>query len=463
MCVLLWSSLAFAQKGQPQKSQPQKSQPETTAPEAAPAQPSESFAGLIAKGDAAAVEGKTSEALTWWSLAYVVELASVRGLAFKQHVPAQHMTQKALQAHMLTLIDREYPPEKRASDKAALTAFGLIPPDLDLKTMAVELLAGEVAGFYDPESKELYLILREEGFEAPGLMDRLMGLALGDEEKMVLAHELTHALEDQHFDLFSMSESTKHDDDMAVALSSLVEGSAMVVMLWSRQPDSFEALTSAAGAQAIESMLSSLEPEDLAAASGDAFKKAPLILQTQMVYPYLSGLTMCLKLIRGKGWAAIDAAYTDPPISSEQVLHPERYLNRKTDPPLKVDFSEHPPGVDPTTRTAQNTLGELSIRVLLNAEADQGVSAADGWDGDGYIVYGTGEKARLLWLSVWENADEATAFEQALRRQRPQMSIARHGNKITALAGVPSGETEKMHRWLSSRGLSEKRFVRAVK
>lgn len=424
------------------------------APDPLPSRPEGDFSSLIQKGDEAAKAKNTTLALAYWRWAYFEQLPELRGKGFKVPVQARHMSTPELKAHLITLIDREYPPEKRAADTAKYTAFGLIPADLDLRQQYLELLTSEVAGFYDPISKALYLIVDEDGIKAPSLMDRMTGAPVGQLEKVALAHELTHALEDQQFDLFTLMEKVKHDDDMAFAISGLVEGSATAMMMLSMMPEAAREPLLSSGGQQVMALFRSMDPSQIAALSGEAFGKAPAILQASLVEPYIAGLGFCLQLLKGEGrWANVDAAYADPPISSEQVLHPEKYLQRAKDPALAVDLTAEAPGMSAQDRRATGTLGELGIRVLLAGEPDKGHSAAEGWDGDGYVVYGEGKSQRLLWLSIWEDEAEAIAFAEALNRQRPGGDIKREGNRVSWLKNAPG-----LHGWLLTRPTAPKAF-----
>src|SRR5205823_972720 len=169
-----------------------------------------------------------------------------------------------------------------------------------------------------------------EAKKAPTFLERLLGKTSGfdkDEHKMVIAHELTHALADQNFDLDALQAAAKGDDDRDLALSALIEGEATLTMLGAMMDDwdgAKVAKIPAADLDRTFSLMMYLMP----VFGGPSLRTAPPILSESMIFPYVRGLVFCARLTNDGGWEALDAAYHNPPLSTEQILHPEKYRAR---------------------------------------------------------------------------------------------------------------------------------------
>ncbi len=414
--------------------------PPATDPDAG-ATPSE----ILRAGDDLADAGDFEAALERWKEAYVRKLPRWRGLEFREPLRVEYMTESDLGAYLARTLDRELPPEDIEAANLALVHFGFCPPGFDLAVTMLELMTSEIAGFYDPDTKRLYLIARsiEADTKKKSFFDRLFGSDSTfdpEEEKAVLVHEMAHALADQHFDLHSTGESLRSDDDMSLAYAALVEGEAMLVMLMgaSDVPDPREFLE---GAPVIGIAMAMTMNLGAAFAGGSAFRRAPLILRETLIFPYVSGFTFCAELGRNGTWSRIDAAFRVPPLSTEQILHPEKYLPETRDDPVAFSYPSPPP-LDPNEwRLAEeNCLGELGIEILFRPKLHRPRSgtAAAGWDGDSYRIYAKGApldesvdgagdageatpegepeppRTLLLWTTEWDTPGDASQFADAL-------------------------------------------------
>jgi hypothetical protein len=145
---------------------------------------------------------------------------------------------------------------------------------------------------------------------------------------------------------------------------------------------------------------------------GKTLREAPPIIAESMTFPYLRGMVFCARLTNEGGWKAVDEAYRDPPVSTEQIIHPEKFRD-KVDLPMIVDLGELKPGA-PWKELGRNVLGELQTSIMLGR---QGARAAAGWDGDRYAVFETPEKRLgLVWVSTWDSPDDAREFAHAYVR-----------------------------------------------
>ena len=188
----------------------------------------------LAIGDGFADEKKYTDALLAYKNAYEPIVGRFRGREFKKPVEPRFMTRPELQEYMLGEIKREIKPAEMRFMDRSLKVFGYAPSELDIEETMLKLYTEEVAGFYNPRTKEMFLI-REASKKGSitGLFKKLVGFKefKKDEQKTTLAHEMTHALADQYYDLQSMSDAAGKNDDMALAVSALIEGEATLLML----------------------------------------------------------------------------------------------------------------------------------------------------------------------------------------------------------------------------------------
>jgi len=333
-----------------------------------------------------------------------------RGLEALRSVPSGTLSEEALQRKMAQSLREDLPPEELKAVEASLKAFGLIPETMDLATYYPELLSTQVAGFYDPERHYLALVRREEG---------MLGSGAGEEkrlEDMVLIHELTHALQDQHFNLTHISAEDPLAD-ASTARQALVEGDATLTM--------FSALTGAAmeTLPGVDAMLSTLlrDPKEMMAGMEDMpgareMAAAPAWFRDMLLFSYMRGYAFCVSVKRLGGQKLLDHAFTsDPPRSSEQILHPEKWHTRRDDPIVLrwPDLSARLPGFQ---KLAEGELGEAGIVTLLRVrpgQANRAATAAAGWGGDRFAVFAKGNERVLAWITEWDSVADAREFEAA--------------------------------------------------
>ena len=282
-------------------------------------------------------------------------------------------------------LDRSYPPARRRADEEVLKLLGLIEPGVDLRSISASVFGEGVAGYYDPRSKRLRIV----SGSTPD--------ALGE---IVLAHELTHALEDQRFGL-AVTEG--ESDDAALARLALVEGTATLVMQ--------DYLLRHVGAE-----------KALGGLLGSALQTGPDLphfLQAQLIFPYVGGMQFA-QALRGRGggsWKLVDLAdRIRVPDSTEQVLHPDKWIAVELPlrVPLKVELGAG------WRRVTSGTWGEWQTAQLLGESAD---AAAAGWGGDRYELWQRGTCAAppcrdadvLVMRWRWDTQDDAREFETALR------------------------------------------------
>lgn len=314
------------------------------------------------------------------------EVAEIGGIAFKAPVPLDYLPPSALPAYLKNVMDEEYPPAMAEADERALIALDLLPAGTRLRELRAKLLEENVAGFYDerPGKKKLYAVSDDQ--------------ALTPSNQIVLAHELRHALQDQYIGVHETMPAGLSDfDDRRMAFLALLEGDATLVM------ERYLMKRLGAGADSAPQALSSL------ALGPSALPGAPDVLRDHLVVPYLAGRDFALAVWQRGGWDAVRRAWEDPPRSTEQVLHAEKYFQR-----------EAPRVVEVTARVAggrmvrEAVLGEVLIRTLLGPQSEV---AAAGWGGDLYRVWDVSGRTLLVWRTEWDRPQDAREFEAAAVRR----------------------------------------------
>ena len=350
---------------------------------------------LLAEGDAAADKGDTTEAVIRYKRAFEKLLPGMRKLPFKNEVKRDVTAREELRNVLVKEIDSEMTPGEFRAGEMGMKVLGFVPKDFNLKEVMVNVYSEEIAAFYDTKTKTMHLIKEPEAKtkKTPTFLERLMGKSGGfdkDENKTVIAHELTHAL----------------------ALSALVEGEATLTMLGAQQNDWDGTIISKVPSANLDRVFSFMIPF-MPFAGGKSLREAPVILSESMIFPYFRGLVFCAKLTNQGGWDALNKAYKNPPLSTEQILHPEKYT---TDPdaPTAVDLGKLEVG-DDWKELGRNVVGEMQLGVLLRNYG--GKKAAAGWDGDQFAVFeGSKGKLALVWFTTWDSAKDSGEFLEAYTR-----------------------------------------------
>ncbi len=343
-----------------------------------------------------------------------------RALPFRQPVRYRYMEKIKLKDYIISKLGSQYTAEEFQNYELALKQIGLLPKDVHLKKVITELLSEQIAAFYDPDTHELYTftdpttIRQENNFE-----------------RMILAHELVHVLQDQNFDFRTLALRTKNNDDAALAAAALVEGDAnyhMTLYLWENYQ--------------VHEILGDLQL--LFSQKVDEILAAPPYLRDSLLFPYQEGQRFVAELYARGGNAAIDAAFLNPPQSTEQVLHPQKYLNSNKDVPKPVSLIIK---ASPSWKKLhENVVGELGIRSFFSEILDEEKAAhvAAGWGGDRYILYGIASDQRILvWKTVWDTEKDAREFFDALegfyriRYQLPESTKRADTQRSAALATGP--------------------------
>jgi hypothetical protein len=369
------------------------------------------------------MEGRIAELLK--------EAETWRGLKALEPVPSGTVDESVLKQKVIESFREELPPEVLRPVETGLKAFGLIPENLDLVTFFPELLTSETAGFYDPKRHYLVLVQRAGQALAAGLPDDAAKRA----DEAVLVHELTHAIQDQHFNLETFS-SGRPLDDAEAAKGALMEGDATLVMM------DFFAQARVEDVSGFQGSLSSMlgDPRELMDTSGvpgtAELAAAPAWFQDTLLFSYFQGFQFCLSARQAGGQALLDKAFsTDPPRSTEQILHPEKW-HTKRDDPVAIAWPDLP--LSGWARVSEGQLGELSVRTLLRdvakQKADRAAEAAAGWGGDHFVVYEKEGRRLLVWITEWDTDADAKELQSALRGLR-DWTVQRSARRVVVTRG----------------------------
>jgi hypothetical protein len=370
---------------------------------------------MLEEGDRLADQGQLTEAVIRYKRAMETLLPGLRKIPFKHEVKRDITKRENMKALILKEFDEDMTPEEFRANELALKVFGLLPRDFNLRDVLAQVYAEEVAAFYDPKTKTMHLIEEPKAAvkQPPTLLERIFGKKDSfdkDENKTVIAHELTHALADQHYDLDAMQEAVKKDDDRSLALDALIEGEATLAMFGVGMDDWDGDDITKVPAESLEFTFKLLSPFLAFMGGGKTLRSVPPIISESMIFPYFQGMVFCAKLANDGGWAAIDEVYRNPPLSTEQIIHPEKY-RAKPDFPMAINLAVLKPGIG-WKEVGRNVLGEMQIAVLLKKHG--GKKAAAGWDGDRYAIFEDSKnRLALVWLSTWDSEDDAREFAHA--------------------------------------------------
>jgi hypothetical protein len=315
-------------------------------------------------------------------------------------------------------------------------ALGLLDAEADLHSMFAGVLGEQVIGYYDPDTGRL--VIRED------VMAGLAG-AFGPEQtqeaRLVLVHELVHALQDQRLDLGESYEKERTADGDN-AFRAVVEGDATLAMLAHALRQ--QGIPLSAATAGIQQMGDYLDLNALV--RGEKLDDAPAILRVTLVAPYLRGLQFVAAVQGRGGWPAVNNAHRRPPTTTEQVLHPQKYFDRETGERIEVPDNRALVAAG-FERTEEDTLGELELGVYLGQGRPSGTDdeAAAGWAGDLLVVYSRGEDTAVVWWTTWDDEEEAEQAYRAARSVSPKRSnarVERRGRSVLIVRGLPP----KLHR-----------------
>src|SRR5215472_5277577 len=270
--------------------------------------------GATAPGDGKQVAAANDPAFLATVDEVLKEMSRITGWELKAPLKKSIRSREEIRAYVLREMDEEKDSKERYASARTAEVLGLIPKNFNLDAFLVDLLTEQIVGLYDPKAHEFYIA----------------DWIPADEQRMVMSHELTHALEDQHFDIEPWVRAARPNDDAELARESVLEGSATAAMLEYELKDKGLALKD----------LPDFDPSIFVGELGDTptLKKAPPFIKDTLIFPYFSGLTFSIAVLKGSGWPGFASVFARPPASTQQVLHPELYFKNKIPAPIKLDL-----------------------------------------------------------------------------------------------------------------------------
>lgn len=373
---------------------------------------------LILTGWAAAARKHGNDRIFLQINSIVKTLSEITGLPEKHPVAYAEISKKQLRQFLEKRIKKTLKPAELHADELSLKMFGLVPQNFDLKQSTIDLLTEQAAAFYDYQERKLFL-LEGSSFTA---------------EQTTLAHELSHALADQNFNLGKYMDSAPGNDDENLARTAVVEGEASWLMV------AYDLKIAGQPPVPTPEMLHSVaDSSDASMAEYPVLKSSPLYIQQSLLFPYAQGTLFFNAVYHKLGKPAFAAVFTDPPNDSAQIIHPERYFDhqKETKPNLVIlklrDAKE----------LTEGSMGEFDQEMLIEqflnrAEANR---LAPHLRGGYYEIYEVGKEKRPLldYASQWDSDREAAAYfaayRQILRKKWKTCTVAESSAEVYAGKG----------------------------
>jgi len=345
----------------------------------------------------------------------IAGIQELRELQFKHEVPMVVETRDQAEQSMEADLAQDFSDAQLHADGVAGSMLGLFPADFDLKTESLKLMKSQVAGYYDPRRKQMALV---EGSADIGFWDSAAEFLIQRDlvGEMLLAHELTHALQDQNFGLEQKLDAVKYDDDRGVALKSVAEGDATIAGFAYVMGQMNDATLDRIVTQSAQL------PELFAAET----KGTPQGLAEPLIFQYDYGMRFVAEAYRRGGWSAVDKLYGDPPLSSQQILDPSKYFDHRVDP-ARVSLKGYEPALADWNVIDQDTYGELLLGIILQRGLGKDapeVALAREWSGDHMVILSRGNEVTVLWLIAFNNSSAAERFATAYRGILAKIAIA---------------------------------------
>jgi hypothetical protein len=340
----------------------------------------------------AAAGAAQNAAIVSTTAAVLKETSELRELAILKAVKSGAQSRTEIERMIVKNLDADTTPEEMHAAEALLRGFGLAPKEFAYRDFLIKLLTEQVAGYYDPKAQQFYLA---DWIELEG-------------QKPVMAHELTHALQDQHFNLKRFEKWPKGDSDAELAAHALIEGDATLAMTLYMARNPMVALA----------FIRSLGSQEIAT---EQFKQAPRALRESLLFPYEEGSAWATQLYKRGGWEMVSQAFTKLPQSSEQILHADKYFSYEA--PQKVTLPDFKSVLGPSwKRIDYDVNGEWGYFLILDEfvnNATESKQASAGWGGDRFALYETSKPGEMFiaQLTAWDTPQDAKEFFDAYSKR----------------------------------------------
>ncbi len=297
--------------------------------------------------------------------AITADVVRLRGLAMRRPIARGVMNRTQILGRLRARVAREYPPGEVVLEGEMLKRLGFVPDEMDYAETIFDLLEEQVAGFYDPDDQRLFIA---------AWVPRIM-------QSTTMAHEITHALQDQHFDLSRYTHHVRGRGDAQTAAMAVVEGDATVLML------EYTLRPMGQSVRSLDDPDSIFRSELLQVAGQPRMAAAPRALRETLIFPYRYGFDLCARLYTTEGFSAIDTILQNAPPSTEQVLHADKLAAHEA--PIEIPAVLPAPIASDYELVSDDVMGELGLRLFLERAQDDATSerGAAGWGGDRAILF----------------------------------------------------------------------------
>lgn len=317
----------------------------------------------------------------------LAEMSKLLSLPILTPLKKSIRSREEIRAYLLQKMKEDKDAAKRYADQKSMEKFGLLPKDYPLEETLVSVLTEQIAGLYDPGGKEFFI--------ADWTSDA--------DERMVMSHELTHALQDQHFHIEKWTDAAKPDDDAEFARDAVIEGSALAAMIDYKLQDLGVNIRNA---PAIDPALLMGDPE-----SSPELAKAPKVIQDELMFPYLAGTTFTQQFLKASnGWPDFHRVFENPPVSTQQIMHPDLYLKGVKPPKIALPDTK---GAIPSEwkKLDENDMGEFGLLEILKQflGKERAATLAATWTADRYAIFENQKNMQTLLLFRVRLASDADA------------------------------------------------------
>jgi hypothetical protein len=394
------------------------------------------------------------------------QMSELTGLPIKSPLKKQIISRAEVAKYLSETLHAEMTPQEIHVQEATLQAFGLVSPDFNLEKFLISFYTEQAAGFYDPHRKTMFIADWVEP----------------DMQRLVLAHELTHALQDQNFDLERFLKAVRPDDDASNARQAMVEGHATAAMIQQLiAPLKLEDMPS------LEPLMAPIIQQQYE--EFPAFSRAPFFFRFQALFPYIEGMGFMQRGLQAGGWKRLNSLFNDPPNTTREIFEPQAYFEKQPLPKISLPHPAPLASINGLNFLTENAMGELGYYALLGQliSEDEARTVATGWLGDRYLLYeraGAGQSAEvaqkarqytLVARTRWSSPESALAFfrdyHSTLARKYPELApdqrssidlfigkaangqviLLRKGDECLWAEGIPTEQSDAMLNWLDSR------------
>ncbi len=335
----------------------------------------------------------------------------IRDLSSKRSVEREFFGRAELRDLLLELFEEDR--EEILKDQKLYATIGILPRETDLFDLLLGLYGEGVLGLYRAEEEKFYIVQDGEDLDF--------------EQQRTYVHEFVHALQQQHFDFQTAFDAVEDNSDASTAISALVEGDARLAETVYTFEHMTEAERQASQGTASQELI-------------DSFQSAPAVIQRRFLFPYVEGVQFTLSLYQAFGFAALDDAFANLPASTEQILHPEKYVT--PDLPVTVEVPDFTAALgEGWTLVREDTFGEFMLQAYLGAAVPPitAQDAAAGWGGDSIsTLEGPGGETAVVIAIVWDTEPDAEEFYNTFL----DFTTARTGAQW--VDGVPPGAASRM-------------------